>query len=188
MEFVYRAGGQRIVVRVERSGEHYRVRVKDRVHEILVRRAAGVALDLIVDGREVRALVGRDGTRRAVRLGEADPVSFERAERGAAAERAAAGPAGAAEPAAGGSLAAGMDGRVAAVLVREGDRVETGATLVVLEAMKMELRVTAPCRGRVRSLGCREGDIVERGRTLVELEPVPGPLAEEPADPVSRTG
>jgi 3-methylcrotonyl-CoA carboxylase alpha subunit len=179
MEIMYCAGGKRIGVRVERSGEHYRVRVAGRIHEILVRRAAGAALDLIVDGREVRALVGCDGDRRVVRLGDSDPVAFERGERGTTAAGAAT-----PGPAADGSLEAGMDGRVAAVLVREGDVVDAGATLVVLEAMKMELRVTAPCRGRIRSLGCREGDIVQRGRALVDLEPVPGPPAAEPATPV----
>jgi 3-methylcrotonyl-CoA carboxylase alpha subunit len=70
-----------------------------------------------------------------------------------------------------------MDGRVVEVRVREGETVEAGETLVVLEAMKMELRITAPRAGRVRALHCRAGEVVERGRALVALEPAPGGVA-----------
>jgi biotin carboxyl carrier protein len=47
--------------------------------------------------------------------------------------------------------------------------VARGDTLVVLEAMKMEIRVTAPHEGRVSRLLCAPGDVVERGQPLVEL-------------------
>lgn len=180
MEIRYRAGEITVVVQVERRGEHYRVRVDGREHEVLVKRVAAEALDLILDGREVRALVARDGGRRFVRLDEDDPVTLERLPRGATARPAPAGGSGAEE-----TLEAGMDGRVAAVLVREGDRVEKGATLVVLEAMKMEMRVVAPHRGRVRSLGCRVGEVVERGRVLVALDPEREGAGVEPAAALS---
>ena len=72
--------------------------------------------------------------------------------------------------AASGDLSAQMPGQVTAVLVSAGDPVERGQALVVLEAMKMETRVTAPGPGRVRRLLVAEGDVVERGQLLVELE------------------
>ena len=46
-----------------------------------------------------------------------------------------------------GSLAAPMPGKVIEVRVAVGDRVEAGAVLVILEAMKMEQKVTAPAAG-----------------------------------------
>ena len=73
----------------------------------------------------------------------------------------------------GGDLSAQMPGQVTAVLVSPGDTVERGQALVVLEAMKMEMRVTAPQAGRVRRLLVAEGDLVERGQLLVELEDDP---------------
>jgi 3-methylcrotonyl-CoA carboxylase alpha subunit len=176
MEFVYSRDGETHVVTVERRGDHFRVRVDGRGHEAILRRVAGIRIDLVVDGREVAAVVVRDGARRVVRLGEADPVEFERGGRGLPAARP--------DPGGGdGVLTAGMDGRVAAILVREGDRVETGATLLVLEAMKMELRVTAPRPGLVREIACAVGDVVERGRVLarVETEAVPERGTPEPA-------
>jgi propionyl-CoA carboxylase alpha chain len=74
------------------------------------------------------------------------------------------------EAAAPGSLVSPMPGVVRKVLVRVGDRVEAGAVLLVLEAMKMEQAVTAPAAGRVAGLAAREGDQVEAGRVLAVIE------------------
>jgi acetyl/propionyl-CoA carboxylase alpha subunit len=70
----------------------------------------------------------------------------------------------------GAALTAQMPGQVRALMVAEGDSVERGQTLVVLEAMKMEIRVSAPNDGKVSRVNVRAGDVVERGQTLVELE------------------
>jgi biotin carboxyl carrier protein len=63
-----------------------------------------------------------------------------------------------------------MPGRVLDVLVSEGDAVAKGDTLVLLEAMKMELRIQAPSDGRVSAVRCRQGQVVERGQLLVEIQ------------------
>jgi biotin carboxyl carrier protein len=63
-----------------------------------------------------------------------------------------------------------MPGQVVNVLVSEGDSVERGQTLLVLEAMKMEIRVAAPAAGRVKRLLTEKGQIVERGQRLAEIE------------------
>ena len=55
------------------------------------------------------------------------------------------------------SLTATMPGVVLEIPVAEGDQVERGQTLVLLEAMKMELRITAPHAGQVRKLLCTAG-------------------------------
>jgi 3-methylcrotonyl-CoA carboxylase alpha subunit len=68
-----------------------------------------------------------------------------------------------------GDLNAQMPGQVIEVLVSEGDAVESGQALVVLEAMKMEIRVTAPADGVVKQLRVAVGDVVERGQILIEL-------------------
>jgi biotin carboxyl carrier protein len=53
--------------------------------------------------------------------------------------------------------------------VTEGDLVETGATLVILEAMKMEHAIKAPHAGRVHEVRTRAVDQVEGGQLLVLL-------------------
>jgi biotin carboxyl carrier protein len=47
--------------------------------------------------------------------------------------------------------------------------VQKGDTLVLLEAMKMELRIQAPGDGEIARVHCRAGQVVERGQLLVEL-------------------
>ncbi len=68
-----------------------------------------------------------------------------------------------------GDLTAQMPGQVVEVLVVDGDTVTAGQTLVVLEAMKMEIRVTAPTDGTVHGVFVEKGDVVERGQRLVEV-------------------
>jgi biotin carboxyl carrier protein len=55
------------------------------------------------------------------------------------------------------------------VLVAVGDEVKKGETLVLLEAMKMELRIQAPRDGFVTRVGCEPGQVMEKGQLLVEL-------------------
>ncbi|NLH07386.1 MAG: acetyl-CoA carboxylase biotin carboxyl carrier protein subunit [Chloroflexi bacterium] len=63
-----------------------------------------------------------------------------------------------------------MPGQVMAVYVKEGDEVQAGQPLLLLEAMKMEMRVAAPAAGVVRRLLVEPGQAVERGQQLVEVE------------------
>ncbi|CAA9464059.1 MAG: Biotin carboxylase of acetyl-CoA carboxylase [uncultured Rubrobacteraceae bacterium] len=68
------------------------------------------------------------------------------------------------------SLTAPMPGTVVKVLVEEGQEVEEGQLLLVLEAMKMEQPVSAPHAGVVRSLPFKEGSLVPGGAVLVEVQ------------------
>lgn len=69
-----------------------------------------------------------------------------------------------------GGLTAPMNGSIVRVLVEPGQAVEEGATLVVLEAMKMEHSIRAPHAGTVQNIFCAEGDMVTDGMVLVELD------------------
>jgi len=64
-----------------------------------------------------------------------------------------------------------MAGNVKKVLVREGDRVEIGHVLIILEAMKMENQVKAPVAGTVISVTASEGTPVAPGDLLCAVEP-----------------
>jgi biotin carboxyl carrier protein len=68
------------------------------------------------------------------------------------------------------SLSAPMPATVRRVLVGIGQAVKAGDTLIILEAMKMELPVRAATPGTVRVLSCREGELVQPGATLVEID------------------
>jgi 3-methylcrotonyl-CoA carboxylase alpha subunit len=69
-----------------------------------------------------------------------------------------------------GGVRAPMNGRVAALFVEEGDFVEAGQRLAVVEAMKMEHALTAPFAGVVRDLTSVVGDQVEMGERIIQVE------------------
>jgi biotin carboxyl carrier protein len=69
-----------------------------------------------------------------------------------------------------GSLASPMPATVVSVKVAPGDTVTTGQTLIVLEAMKMELPVRAPGDGRIKAVCCKAGDLVQADVSLIEFE------------------
>ncbi len=75
----------------------------------------------------------------------------------------------------GGDTRASMDGAIVAVLVAEGDRVEQGQTLVVLEAMKMEHPLKAGMSGLVEQVATRVGDQVKSQQVLVTIIEEEGP-------------
>ena len=75
-------------------------------------------------------------------------------------------------PASGGVVKAPMPGLVVRVEVQEGQRVDAGAALVVVEAMKMENELRAPRPGVVSRIHVKPGQTVDKGVPLVTLESV----------------
>jgi 3-methylcrotonyl-CoA carboxylase alpha subunit len=69
-----------------------------------------------------------------------------------------------------GSLSAPMPATVRRINVKVGDRVERGATLLILEAMKMELPVKSQSAGVIEAVNCQEGELVQPGAALIEIE------------------
>jgi pyruvate carboxylase subunit B len=75
-------------------------------------------------------------------------------------------------------MRAPMPGMIVRVEVGEGDRVEPGQGLVIVEAMKMENELTAETSARVARIHVSEGQAVEKDEVLIDLEPL-----EEGAEP-----
>jgi biotin carboxyl carrier protein len=67
-------------------------------------------------------------------------------------------------------MSAPMPATVVKVLVTPGAAVSKGETVVMLEAMKMELPIKAARDGVVRAVRCQPGELVQPGLPLVELE------------------
>ena len=131
--------------------------------EILLRAMRDAAPDLLrleIDGVVGRARVRRLGDVFAVTLGS-----------GATGTLTLSGPRGprAGATAANGSVIAPIPGRVASVLVAPGETVARGQPLLVLEAMKTEIRLAAPCDGIVLRLGAEAGSLVSEGAELAFL-------------------
>jgi geranyl-CoA carboxylase alpha subunit len=69
-----------------------------------------------------------------------------------------------------GKVRAAMNGRVAAVLVKVGERVAAGQPVMTLEAMKMEHVHAAPIAGTIAAIDVAEGEQVTTGKIVVEIE------------------
>jgi biotin carboxyl carrier protein len=67
-------------------------------------------------------------------------------------------------------IMAPMPGLILSVDVAEGDSVEAGQVLCVLEAMKMENALSAPSHGTVKSIQIEQGQTVEKNALLIELD------------------
>ena len=69
-----------------------------------------------------------------------------------------------------GDLCSPISGKVVSVKVKNGDSVNKGDVLMVIEAMKMEYIIRAPFDGKVKNVNFKENDQVEIGKSTVDVE------------------
>ncbi len=70
-----------------------------------------------------------------------------------------------------------MPGKVVKLLVQEGETVEEGQPILILEAMKMQNEYTAPMNAKVVCIHVEEGATMEINSPMLTLEPIEGPTA-----------
>jgi biotin carboxyl carrier protein len=63
-----------------------------------------------------------------------------------------------------------MPGKVVKVLVKEGDEVSDGETVVIISAMKMESEYKSPKNGVVKKVHVKDGDTIDSNQVLIELD------------------
>ena len=141
------------------SGKNYNVSVGEKSSFVEIIRSENGKLDLLIDGKHVSAYVSSDGAKRWVTVNGQTFVLTKSSgtKRGGGKHEHS------------GELSAPMPGQVRAVNVKEGDAVTKGQTLLVLEAMKMEIRIQAPMDGIVDKLSVKVGQTVEREQILIEM-------------------
>ena len=62
-----------------------------------------------------------------------------------------------------------MPGTITNILVKENETVKRGQVLAILEAMKMENEIVAPCDGAIKSISIEKGQNVNLGDTLLKM-------------------
>jgi biotin carboxyl carrier protein len=168
VKYLVRLGDRTVEVQVTGS----EVQVDGRTVAAHLASVGGTLLrSLELDGRvhEVAAERGDGAARWRIAVGDVRfdvTVTDERAE----AIRALLGRAASSTGA--GVVVAPMPGLVVRVSAEEGQRVEAGTGLVVVEAMKMENELRAGAPGIVRRILVAPGQAVDKGARLVELDPV----------------
>lgn len=148
------------------SGEEVRVDGKAVVARML--KDAGSAQVMLLDGRVINLSFDRFEDHWVVRRsGDVAEVTVD-TDRDRLLKRFSAG---AGTGGRGGLVRAPMPGLVIRLLVAEGDPVEKGQGLLVLEAMKMENEIKSPITGMVGPLEAEPGSVVEKGALLLEVIP-----------------
>jgi len=144
---------------IDKHPLHVQIHVNDETHDIrLAGKITPGAGRIVIDGRYLPYFVTQTPAAVWVTLDGVTRCFERRRERGQTEE-------------ASGGFTAPMPGKVIAVEVAEGDHVEKGHVLVIMEAMKMEHRIEAPGPGVVSALHCGEGELVGQGKVLLELTP-----------------
>ena len=157
--FSYQFGDEVKVVRLERAGEIMRIAIADHVYEVSIIHSSAGELTFKVDGvTHTIFLATEDSTRFLAVDGDVFELKLpdtQRARRQQYHTR--------------DNLVASMPGQVMQVLVNDGVHVQRGQTLIVLEAMKMEIKIAAPHQGRVVKVLVQQGQVAERGQVLIEM-------------------
>jgi acetyl/propionyl-CoA carboxylase alpha subunit/acetyl-CoA carboxylase carboxyltransferase component len=143
-------GGEKYTMSVRSVGANrYRILVDNRRLQVSVERQSDHERQLRICGKRYRVVSSFSGTSYLV---EVNGITY-RVSRDD-----------------GGSITAPSPAVVLAVHVKPGDEVQAGATLVVLEAMKMEMAIVAPCACRIRAVSVQPKIQVAAGAQLLSLE------------------
>jgi biotin carboxyl carrier protein len=163
MEHAYRSGARQIAVRVQRSGPaRFSLIVDGRQYEVEATLLNASTVQLIADGVVHTLPIARIGDAYHVAIGGEVYVLT--------ATGAAAGGDNDHPVLAAPQIVAPMPGKILQVLVRAGQAVAAGDGLLILEAMKMEHRMTAEAPATVRAVHVADGQMVDAGAVLVELD------------------
>ena len=162
MKFSFEGNSQTIPIELtpSGSGKSYRATVGEKTVEVEILQAKDGELDLLIDGQRVIAYVSSENARHWVTVNGRTLVLTKTSgakNRSASHDHAS-------------ELVAPMPGQVRVVNVAEGESVTKGQTLLVLEAMKMEIRIQAPRNGKVMKLLVKQDQTVEREQLLIEIE------------------
>ncbi len=150
-------------ISLDREGEALRAAVDGQAHALELLDSQPGQLSLRFDGRPLTLYWAADGATRWVSLDGCTYRLDPPTPHGARGAR-GSGEAGGAE-----AVRAPMPAQVRAVQVEAGEAVTAGQTLLLLEAMKMEIRIRAPQAGQVIRLHVAAGQTVEKDQLLAEI-------------------
>jgi biotin carboxyl carrier protein len=162
MEFEFEVGGSIHRVGLEFKDGRYRVRLGERQLWVDTVKLSPNAVSLIIDGAGKTVYLAKDGNRRYLAI-DGEVYSIQKAETAKKTD-------GKEEKKEEEIIKTPMPGLVVKLAVKEGDVVDEGQVVAIVEAMKMENSVRASMKSIVKKVYVSEGSKVEFGAALVELK------------------
>ncbi|WP_376696352.1 acetyl/propionyl/methylcrotonyl-CoA carboxylase subunit alpha [Wenzhouxiangella sp. EGI_FJ10305] len=152
---------KRITVEAAGFGGHYRLHIGEALHPVRIQQLSDADFSLTLDGQGRRLQIHAVGEHRLEVCLDNRRWPITRHARFEAAIDSGASD---------GRLLAPMPGKILEVRVESGQPVSEGETLLIMEAMKMELAIKAPMDGEVSQVAVSADDIVEADSLLLEIE------------------
>lgn len=165
MEYRLRIGEKVTSIHAEKKGDHsISISHDNRVLDVEYIVISSHHQHLLVNGSPINAYITRDGNAATVMI-RGIPYSIQDADipdtRAKGKKVSTAIPQDITPP---------MPAVVVRILVTVGDDVKQGQSVIVVESMKMETTLSAPCNGRVRAVNVAAGDKVMPGQILVDID------------------
>lgn len=165
MEFEFSIEEQTHKLQVEHKDGKYLIKRDGKEFDVDCQPISENCLSLVVGERAYTAFIAEDEGKKYISVqGEQFCVEEAKAESGARSIAESATLNGIP------TIASPMPGKVVKILVGEGDKVEKGQGLVIVEAMKMENEIRSPSAGVVKKINFKEGDLVDAAVPIIELK------------------
>ena len=167
MLLTIRIGGREFRAEIKQSGGNWHCRLDEHEFKVDIAQAGAETLSLLINGRSFEARRDKIGGNERIFINDtpytitlADPRSLRNNRQWRAGEH---GPQ---------TIAASMPGKVVRLLAREGDPIQAGQGIVIIEAMKMQNELRSPGAGTLQKLMARQGANVNAGEILAIIAPL----------------
>ena len=165
MELEFSVEEQAYKLEIDHKDGKYTVNLGDEKYNVDCQPISENCLSLVVDGKAHTVFIAENQGKKYISVqGEQFCIEEVKADSGARSLAESAALKGVP------TIASPMPGKVVKILVAEGDRVEKGQGLVIVEAMKMENEIKSASAGVVKKINFKEGDLVDAAVPIIELE------------------
>ena len=162
MIYRFQAHEQIYEIQLERQGDGYLAKCSGQSYHVEILDHQSGQLSLRIQGKPTRLYWAAEQDKKWISL-DGCTYLIEKPAQPANAHKAA-------DRAKEGRVASPMPAQIRSIEVQTGDQVEKGQTLLLLEAMKMEIRITAPITGRIVYLNVKQNDLTRRDDLLLVIE------------------
>jgi acetyl/propionyl-CoA carboxylase alpha subunit len=161
MRYRYQSNETIYDISIERQGDIYRATLEGETFDLEILDKQPGQLDLLFAGRPLTLYWANDGDRKWVSL-DGCPHLLEKPSPKRSSKPG--------EISTNRQIRSPMPAQVQDIRAVDDEAVEKGQILLMLEAMKMEIRIQAPYAGKIKHILVKKGQTVQRDQALIEME------------------